>query len=1077
MMKKAGFLFLGLLASAVVLSQAPGIRWQQIVGGESYDEYHSLVKTNDNGFIAIGSSRSTTGRFINNHGNYDVWIEKFDSQGISQWNRIFGGTLLDQPVSSCYNPDGSLVVICASASTNGDITNNHGGKDIWVIKLDADGTLLWQNSFGGSLNDFPGKIIKSVGGGYIISGAAISNDGDLTNNNVQGDDWIFKISEIGTLIWQKNMGGIINSTLDPGADEWVNTLTGSADGSLYLLSTNGPTDADVIGNHGSNDLWLMKFNSAGELQWQKSIGGSQSDVAYCIKIAPSGNIYIGGTSESPEIPGFHNKGDIFLGIVSPAGDLLLQKCFGGSERDQGFEIVSIDSDGSCVISASVESGDGDIIGAHFSQHAGDLWVFKISVTGQIIWQKTLGGFSVEEFWGEHTVLDGRGPNFAAPIGGVTKTQDGGYLVTSFTESHDGDIVGFHEPGPGDPAGPADIMVVKLSPSGLFEWQRLLGGSKSEVSRCPALELSQNNYIIAGVANSINGDIQTNNGIWDGWLINVGAVNRIKGTVFIDQNGNGNKDAEDSLYSNVIVNASNSLHPESVVPYKGSFIIETDTGVYNVSLQSPLPYFTITPTSHTSNFSTYFNTDSFSFALQPIPGRQDLAVNVIPISPVRPGFDASYLINYKNTGTTSIPSGQVLFVKDSRFNFITANPVASTISGDTLKWNYSALAPLTENWINLKLRVLDPPVVNINDTLSSLAVITPVAGDLTPHDDTAILRQRVQGSFDPNDKAENLGGSISNQQVASGEYINYTIRFQNTGTDTAFNVYIKDTLDNKLDWNTFQMIACSHTYQLSINSSNQYTWNFYGVNLPDSNINEPGSHGFIAYRVKPKTTLATGDLIVNDASIYFDFNLPVETNQATTLVSNILVSLPVKLIDFTANYEKPDALLQWITAEEINTKKFEIERGTDPFHFVPVGTVAARGGNSGGQVTYQFRDGLSNISGEKFYYRLRMVDADNKYSYSNIALVKRNGIVVIGVTVNPNPARRGLAVASIIYNKNVQAVLNITDLQGKTLITRSQFLTKGYNLVPLTGISLPAGTYFLRVRAEDKQLVTRLVIAE
>src|SRR5205085_11994003 len=107
-----------------------------------------------------------------------------------------------------------------------------------------------------------------------------------------------------------------------------------------------------------------------------------------------------------------------------------------------------------------------------------VWVFKVSVTGKIVWQKSLGGVDEEEFWDEHSVA-GQGANFATTIGGVIKTQDGGFLVTSFTESHDGDIVGFHEPQPGDPAGPADIFVVKLSASGLFEWERVLGGSKSE----------------------------------------------------------------------------------------------------------------------------------------------------------------------------------------------------------------------------------------------------------------------------------------------------------------------------------------------------------------------------------------------------------------------------------------------------------------------------------------------------------------------------------------------------------------------------------------------------------------------
>ena len=111
-----------------------------------------------------------------------------------------------------------------------------------------------------------------------------------------------------------------------------------------------------------------------------------------------------------------------------------------------------------------------------------------------------------------------------------------------------------------------------------------------------------------------------------------------------------------------------------------------------------------------------------------------------------------------------------------------------------------------------------------------------------------------GSYDPNDKTENLAGKISQREVSANSYINYLIRFQNTGTDTAFNVTVRDTLDDKLDWNSLQMVAASHPYQLDIKSQNQLTWSFNNILLVDSFRNEPASHGFIAYRVKPKSSL-------------------------------------------------------------------------------------------------------------------------------------------------------------------------------------------------------------------------------
>jgi uncharacterized repeat protein (TIGR01451 family) len=1077
-MKNILLLFSLLFSASAVFSQAPGIRWQQTLGGSGYDQARFTIKTNDNGILLIGKTKSIDGGF-SAHGGSDLWVEKFTSEGISQWRKIIGGSQDEYATTYQYNADGSIVILGETWSSDGDITNFHGNIDIWVCKLDNSGNLLWQKCFGGSGIDYSSTIIKASGGGYILSGWVESNDGDITLNHGSWDAWLVRINETGNIIWQKNFGG----TNDDGGE--ISELIENSDGSIIFCTDTQSDDGDVSGHHGAegtSDIWLIKLSSTGNIIWNNCFGGSRSDYIESCKLLPSGEIYLLGGTDSPDLPSFHDPGiaeefDIYFCRVSSTGSLLFQKCFGGTLDEFTSALVSIDADGSCVIVADSESGDGDVVGHHGTGERFDIWVLKIDGAGNILWQRSLGGSSNDALFGDYQEgQTGGGPtDWETGLGSIIQSNDGGYLLASLTQSNDGDVTGFHPISPTDPRG-GDLWVVKLSSAGQLEWQRAFGGARGDLAMSP-LEFAPNDFIIPGLTHSRDGDIQTNHGEWDGWLIRLGAVNRIKGTVFIDQNGNGIKDPEDSLYSDVTIKAVKGSDTRTVTPSNGNFVIDADTGTYNTSLTLLYPYYTVTPTSHPSTFATYLNTDSFSFALQPLPGIKDLVVHVIPYSVARPGFPLAYGIYYKNAGNVAVANAELKFEKDPRLNIVTANPPPTSTVVDTLKWALGNLAPQQEGVMLMNMTIAPPPASNVGDTLSSSAFIGPVAGDVTPADDTAQLKQRIQGAVDPNDKIENLGGSITNQQVASGEYIYYTIRFQNTGTDTAFNVYIKDTLDNKLDWNSSQMIASSHPYQLSINSSNQYTWNFYGINLPDSNINEPGSHGFIAYRVKPKTTLLTGDVIVNDASIYFDFNLPVETNQALTLVSNIQVSLPVKLIDFTASYEKPDGLLQWTTTEEINTKKFEIERGTDPFHFVPVGTVAARGGNSGGQVTYQFRDGLSNISGEKFYYRLRMVDADNKYSYSNIALVKRNGIVVNGVTVNPNPARRGLAVASIIYNKNVQAVLDITDLQGKTLITRSQYLTKGYNLVPLTGISLPAGTYFLQVRAEGKQMVTRFVMAE
>ena len=171
---------------------------------------------------------------------------------------------------------------------------------------------------------------------------------------------------------------------------------------------------------------------------------------------------------------------------------------------------------------------------------------------------------------------------------------------------------------------------------------------------------------------------------------------------------------------------------------------------------------------------------------------------------------------------------------------------------------------------------------------------PVIGDEVVTDNETKLVERVQGSYDPNDKTETHGGIITPEQLAGNDHLTYLIRFQNTGTDTAFNVIIRDTLTNKLHWSSFEMISTSHPYQLYMIKPHILEFSFPNILLVDSNRNEPASHGFIAYRIKPKSNLSIGDTVLNRAHIYFDYNLPVITNDELTILRNNVVTSVIDL---------------------------------------------------------------------------------------------------------------------------------------------------------------------------------------
>jgi uncharacterized repeat protein (TIGR01451 family) len=193
------------------------------------------------------------------------------------------------------------------------------------------------------------------------------------------------------------------------------------------------------------------------------------------------------------------------------------------------------------------------------------------------------------------------------------------------------------------------------------------------------------------------------------------------------------------------------------------------------------------------------------------------------------------------------------------------------------WTANSFAPGA--FVNQWVRVRIPNTVALGTNLTSTGLIEPTAGDAQPADNFDSETQVVRGSFDPNDISVTPSGNIRVTDT-----LEYFIRFQNTGTDTAFNISVTDTLDTDLDFSTFSPGASSHAYTYNFVSS-ALVFNFANINLLDSNANEPASHGFVKFRIRPKSNLNPGTVIVNRAAIYFDFNPPVITNTVTNTIAS------------------------------------------------------------------------------------------------------------------------------------------------------------------------------------------------
>jgi uncharacterized repeat protein (TIGR01451 family) len=380
---------------------------------------------------------------------------------------------------------------------------------------------------------------------------------------------------------------------------------------------------------------------------------------------------------------------------------------------------------------------------------------------------------------------------------------------------------------------------------------------------------------------------------DAYIAQYSRSNRITGVIFFDINGDGVRQTGEFGLPEVLIRATrNNLEYFAISDTAGRYILLTDVGLYNVATPLPVHYTGIIPGAYSINFgTTYGQTDSAKhFAFIPVPNIKDLRVIVTNLMAARPGFKTIYRVTYINDGTETM-SGTLELTHASGLQFVEASPAQVSYTNPTLSWSFTNLVPHQSGNIDIVFTV--SPTVNMTSILKSYATVSSTGTDAIPSNNSDTLFHQVTGSYDPNDKRVFPPDNITPDFVATGKYLDYTIRFQNTGTDTAFTVIVRDTLSTNLNLSSFQMLAASHKYSITIKDNGLLEWRFDNILLPDSNRNEPESHGFVRFRIKPKSTLNVGNQVRNDASIYFDFNKAVLTNETVNTVNTITAIDPVR----------------------------------------------------------------------------------------------------------------------------------------------------------------------------------------
>jgi uncharacterized delta-60 repeat protein len=359
--------------------------WARTYGGASKDEAASIQQTSDGGFIVAGWTASFGASIV------DSWVLKLDTNGNVTWQKTYGSSSHEYAWSIHETSDGGFIV---AGSTN---SYGAGRDDYWVLKLDASGNVIWQKTYGGSSHEYAQSIQETSDGGFIVAGYTYSYGAG------EKDILVLKLDATGNAVWQKTYGG---SDYDS-----ANSIQQTSDGGFIVAGGTYSYGA------GEKDIWVLRLNATGNVIWQKTYGGSAWEFGHSIQETSDGGFIVAGDI------GFPGGGpsDYWVLKLDANGNVIWQKNYGGFDLDEPYSIQETSDGGFIVAGRTVD-------GSNF-----DYRVLRLDANGNVIWQKTYGGSGWD-------------------LGNsIQQTSDGGFIVAGYTESYG--------------AGGADYWVLKLDANG------------------------------------------------------------------------------------------------------------------------------------------------------------------------------------------------------------------------------------------------------------------------------------------------------------------------------------------------------------------------------------------------------------------------------------------------------------------------------------------------------------------------------------------------------------------------------------------------------------------------------------
>ena len=411
---------------------AQHIIWAECFGGSNDESANSVIQASDNNILVAGWTTSSNNDVHGHHGNKDVWVLKLTTEGDTVWTKCYGGSSDDYASEIMETADNGFIIAGATESADGDVTGNHGSYDFWLLKLNSDGDSLWTKCLGGTDDDRASDIITAFDGNYVVTGFSSSTDGDVSGNDGSNYCWTVKINSTGDTLWTQNYSGIyagstesrmiykINETANDslvvtggkltndnfwvvkadasGVLLWERTYGGSYyeyaftqavthENNIIVAGKTTSTDGDVHGNHGeggifgSDDFWVLMLDAGGDTLWTKCYGGTEDEVAYSVIETHDNNYVIAGTSNSNDGDVLDHYGtagfgpDQWIIKIDGTGNILWSKNFGCWTSDMAYSIIELADDNFIVAGNAGDNGD-DVTGYNGGLY--DMWVVKFT---------------------------------------------------------------------------------------------------------------------------------------------------------------------------------------------------------------------------------------------------------------------------------------------------------------------------------------------------------------------------------------------------------------------------------------------------------------------------------------------------------------------------------------------------------------------------------------------------------------------------------------------------------------------------------------------------------------------------